>query len=130
MELRRRFEISKISDEQRIVYGWAYVSEVGDVGVVDFSGQTADICEIQKAAHGFVRDSRVGGVMHTSLAGEIVESVVFTKELQDALGIDLGRVGWFIGFQVHDEEVWKRVKSGELPAFSIRGTATVEDIAA
>lgn len=128
-EFQRVIDITKIDPEQQIVWGWAYVTEENGVPVVDVSEQTATAGEIQKAAHGFVRDSRVGGVMHTEAAGEIVDSLFFTADLQKALGVDLGKVGWFIGYHVIDEQVWEGVKSGAFPAFSIAGTAIEEEIA-
>lgn len=60
----------------------------------------------------------------------LIESMVFTPEKCAALGISEGTlpVGWFIGFKVTDEDVWKKVKSGEYPMFSIEGTAVREEI--
>ena len=90
-----------------------------------------------KAAHEFVSSSRTGGYMHAKGAdgsaiqvGEVVESIVFTADLQKALGIDLGRVGWFIGMHVPDAEVWKQVRAGKMGAFSIgaRGVRTAAEI--
>ena len=31
-------------------------------------------------------------------------------------------VGWWVGFKVHDEEVWKGVKSGKYKMFSVHGS--------
>ena len=55
----------------------------------------------------------------------LVESVVFTKEKMEAIGIPEGTlpVGWWIGFKVLDKDVWEKVKNGEYPMFSIEGTA-------
>lgn len=127
-DFERTVPIAKRDDEQQIAWGWAYVCEEGDCPVVDHSGDVVDALEVQKAAHGFVRESRVGGVLHQSSAGEIVDSIFFSRELQKALGIDLGKVGWLIGYQVHDPAVWEGVKSGKYSAFSIGGTAETEPI--
>ena len=48
--------------------------------------------------------------------------------MQKALGVDLGKVGWFIGLKIEDDGVWKRVKSGELAAFSFGGRGVREPI--
>ena len=120
--------IEKIDDEQRIVWGWAYVCEERGGQVVDHSGQVVDPDDMQKAAHGFVLDSRMGGVMHEQQGGSIVDSMFFSKDVQRALGVDLGKVGWFIGFHVDDDEAWQGVKSGKYKAFSIGGSADVEGI--
>ncbi len=124
----RTVAIEKIEEEKRIVWGWAYVCE--DVGgqVVDHGGDVVDEAEIEKAAHSFVLDSRVGNVMHKEQAGEIVDSVFFSKAVQQALGIDLGKVGWFIGFRVDDDDAWEGVKSGKFKAFSIGGQANTKEI--
>ena len=123
-----RADIAKASDEQRIAYGWASIVEVGGKPQVDWDGDIHDERELTKAMHDFMSSSRTGGYMHKRLAdgtkkrvGEVVELAVFGKAMQKALGIDLGKTGVWIGFKVHDDEVWKRVKDGTLPAFSIGG---------
>lgn len=123
-----RVEFAKVDEEKRIVWGWAYVCEELGSQVVDHSGDIVEAAEIEKAAHGFMLDSRQGGVMHETKAGLIVDSVFFSKDVQGALGINLGKVGWWIGYKVLDDEVWKRVKSGELSAFSIGGSSETEEV--
>jgi hypothetical protein len=72
-------------------------------------------------------------------ASTLVESFVVTPEklslLLKALGYEgeppvFKGVGAWVGYRVHDEDVWKRVKSGELAAFSIEGTAEREEVTA
>ena len=61
--------------------------------------------------------------MHAVIGvGEVVESVVLSKDLQQALGINLGIEGWFVGVHVQDADTWARVQKGELTMFSIGGT--------
>lgn len=120
--------IEKIEEEKRIVWGWAYVCEDRDGVVVDHSGDVVDAEEVEKAAHSFVLDSRVGSAMHDGPVGEIVDSVFFSKHVQEALDIDLGKIGWFVGFRVADDAAWEGVKSGKFKAFSIGGNAQTEDI--
>lgn len=123
-------KIEKVDEEQRIVAGWASVIEQGGEAVVDLQGDVIDEADLVKAAHAFVSDARVGKAMHDGEpVAEVVESVVFTAETQKALGVELGKVGWWIAMKVHDGAVWDRVKSGELGAFSIGGQATPEEIA-
>lgn len=120
-------EITKRDDEQQMVWGWAYVTDMNGQTVVDYSGESADWEEVQKAAHGFMLESREGDVMHVSpVAGHIVDSLFFSPEIQKALGIDLGKIGWFIGYHVEDPEIWQDVKAGKFQAFSIAGTAIKE----
>ena len=49
-----------------------------------------------------------------------------TKEIGESLGIQSDREGWVVAFKVYDDDVWARVKSGELAAFSIGGRAVKE----
>jgi len=126
VDVRRSTPVAKVDHEKQIVWGWAYVCEKLDVQVEDYSGDIFEAGEVEKAAHDFVLESRVGGVMHSGDAGVIVDSLFFSKDVQAALGIDLGRVGWFIGMHVTDADVWKRVKAGELPMFSIAGRSNSE----
>ena len=55
----------------------------------------------------------------------LIESVVFTEEKMMAMGIPEGvlPVGWWIGFQVTDADVWEKVKNGTYSMFSIEGEA-------
>ena len=127
-DVQIRGTVFKRDDEKQLVYGWASVIEKGGEQLIDLHGEVIEEEDLLKAAHKFMTDFREGKVMHKGeQVGEVVESIVFTKDIQEALGIDLGMVGWFIGYQVHDPSVWKKVKSGELPMFSIGGTAVRED---
>ena len=58
-------------------------------------------------------------------AAYLIESVVFTDEKVAVMGIPEGvlPVGWWIGFQVTDPEVWEKVKNGTYSMFSIEGEA-------
>lgn len=123
--------VLKRDDELRVVWGYASVVEEGGFPVVDHQGDVIAVPTLQKAAHAFMSDLRTGGIIHARrddgnpvAIGEVVESVVLTKELQSALNIDTGSVGWLIGMKVHDDAVWAAVKDGTLAAFSIGGSAT------
>ncbi len=116
-------EILKVDHEERIVFGWASVISEKGKTVVDSQGDMIREDVLAKAARQFVLDERAGKVMHMGKrVADVVESIVFTEELQKILGIDLGKVGWFVAFKIRDEKVWKKVKSGELSMFSIGGT--------
>jgi hypothetical protein len=62
-------------------------------------------------------------------AGNVVESIVFTPDVQKSLGIELPdkAIGWFIGMHVPGNDEWAAVKSGKYPAFSIGGMAVPVD---
>lgn len=115
-------EVVKMNEEQHLVYGWAYVCEEGGKEIIDHSGDVIEPDELAKAAHNFIMNYRKAKVMHNGASvGEFVESIVFTKDVQEALNINLNKVGWFVGLKVQDEDVWKSYKSGKLSMFSIGG---------
>lgn len=117
-------DITKFDDEKRLVYGWASVIEENGVPVEDYHGDVIDVEDLVKAAHVFVTDYRESNLMHQGESvGKFVESLVFTKEVQKALGIDLKKVGWFVALKVENDNVWKMVKDGSLAMFSIEGKA-------
>jgi len=115
-------EITKRNDELRVAYGWASVCTENGRPVLDLQKDMIEEGDLVKAVHSFVLDSRAGKVMHNgAVVADVVETIVFTADLQKALGIDTGRTGWFIGMKIHDEALWKRVQGGEFPMFSIGG---------
>ena len=122
-----RFSIQKSSDEKRLAFGWASISQdESGTELVDLAEDIIDPDTLENAAYEFVRLYREGGEMHErGDCAVLVESVVFTKEKMAAMGIPEGTLptGWWIGFYVTDDEVWEKVKSGEYPMFSIEGTA-------
>lgn len=120
------FEIVEKSLDRRQVFGWASVAQDRDGHpVVDLGGDLIPVAELEKAAHAFVKDARVGGEMHAGAPeNRLIASLVFTEEIQKALGIPAGSVpvGWFVGFEV-TPDAFERVKKGARLQFSIQGKA-------
>jgi hypothetical protein len=120
------FNISKATSEG-LVSGWANVSKnVDGTNTFDWQGDYIPPETLEKAAIGFMLNSRASGVMHMGESkGIVVESIVFTKEKQTALGIPEGSMpeGWFITVKVLDSNVFEKVKTGQLRMFSIQGIA-------
>lgn len=127
-------EIVKTDPEQQIVFGWAYVThdQQGNVNI-DKSGDFIDaVEEIEKSAYDFVLNSRASDADHTNVkGGTLVESIVFTPEKIEKMGLPEGSVplGWWLGFKIEDTATWERVKKGELTAFSIHGQGTRTKVA-
>lgn len=125
--LKGRFKIMKSDDEKMLAFGWASVSMRVDGEVIeDWQNDIVEPEELEKAAYEFVLLYREGGEMHErGGAAVLIESVVFTEEKMQAMGIPVGTlpVGWWIGFKVLDEDVWGKVKDGTYPMFSIEGEA-------
>ena len=127
--LKGKFEIQKSSDEKMQAFGWANVSldETGNQ-LEDWQGDMIDPEDLEQAAYEFVQFYGNGGEMHEPdkrIVAKLIESVVFTEEKQRLLGIPEGTlpVGWWIGFQVLDTDVWEKVKDGTYSMFSIEGEA-------
>lgn len=128
-------EIAKTSDDElRVVWGWASVATVGGRPVIDHEGDIIPVAELQKAAHEFMAKSRIGGVDHSYEGddpvqiGEVVDSVVLTRDVQKALGVDLGREGWWVGVKIHDDAIWQGIKDGQYAAFSIGGSGVRQEV--
>lgn len=124
--------ISKADEEQQIVYGWAYVTHDRDGNVVvDKSGDFVDdVVEIEKTAIRFMLNSRNTDVDHTNVkSGTIVESMVFTPEKIEKMGLPEGSIplGWWIGTKV-DDATWADYKAGRLRAFSVHGRGTRKSV--
>ena len=124
-------QILKADDEQRLVYGWASVVTEKGEPVVDRQGDVIEPDTLVKAVNGFMEHIRVGKQMHTGdQIGAVIHSMPITKEIGESLGIQSDREGWIVAFKVYDDNVWAKVKSGELAAFSIGGRAIKEDYSA
>ena len=124
-------EITKLDEDQFLVFGWASVAEKDGSTVIDSQGDVIPLAELEKAAHNFVLNSRTGGAMHEVYGvATLVESIVFTPEKLAALGLaeDALPHGWFVGFKVHDAEAWQKIKNGDYSMFSIGGRAVREAV--
>jgi hypothetical protein len=120
-------QILKADDEQRLVYGWASVVTEKGEPVVDRQGDVIEPETLVKAVNSFMENIRVGKEMHKGdQIGAVIHSMPVTKEIGESLGIQSDREGWVVAFKVYDDDVWARVKSGELAAFSIGGRAIKE----
>lgn len=139
---RTGFDVAKIDPDQRLVFGWASIVERGGEPVVDKQDDIIEPEEMEKAVYNFVLDARVAGDHHEKVdVGRLVESVFFDADKMAAMAksltdrgidnqIEIDAVGWWLGFHIDDDEVWKDIKSGKSPGFSIGGRATVEELEA
>lgn len=128
-DMNNDFTIFKADDEKHLVFGWASISVTIDGE--ELEDRQHDIIEpedLEDAAYEYVLNFRDTGEEHIDTMrkkGRLVESCVFTKEKQRAIGIPDGSipVGWWVGFKIDDEAAWERVKSGMYKMFSIEGRA-------
>lgn len=130
----KSFKIAKADEDKRLVFGWALVSATADgQQIIDHQGDIVDQDELEEGAYEYVLNFRDAGEEHIGTLrkkARMVESVVFTEEKLQAMGIPLGTVpyGWWIGFYVDDDETWEKIKSGHYKMFSIEGKAVREPI--
>ena len=126
-EVQIEGKIVKQLDEERLAFGWAYVSTVKGEISLDHSGEFIRPELLAKAATNFMLSMRTAKRMHSGESiGEVIHSMPLTNDVAKALGIQSDREGWIIAIKVHDEQVWQDVKSGKLAAFSIGGRALKE----
>lgn len=124
-------QILKADEEQRMVYGWASVVTEKGEPVVDRQGDVIEPNTLVHAVNKFMEHVRVGKEMHKGdQIGAVIHSMPITKEIGESLGIQSDREGWIVAFKVYNDDVWAKVKSGELAAFSIGGRAIKEDYSA
>ena len=122
-------DIVGTEEEQRLVWGWGSVTMLEDSELVDLHNDVIESDELVRAASVFMEEIRTAKVMHQGAAvGLVLHSLPLTYELAKTLGLTTRQEGWIVGVKVFSDEVWERVKSGELGAFSIGGRAQREVI--
>lgn len=116
--------IIKTDGNQQLVWGWASVISKDGTTVVDSQGDIISPETLVKASTDFMLSLRTAKAMHSgSKIGEFVHSLPLTNDIAKALGISSNQEGWIVACKIHDQNVWKRIQSGELTAFSIGGKA-------
>ena len=119
-----RVPVSKRDGKIQVAYGWASVSVDGGEPVIDHQGDVIETTELRKALHEYMRGDRAAKVNHEGEpVGDVVEAIIIDAEIAKALGAPADKEGMFVGMHFPDPAVWARVESGELPEFSIHGTA-------
>lgn len=135
MENNTQFQIFKSNDEKRLVFGWANVAIRADgQQIIDHQGDLWDTEDLEEAVYDYVLEFRDAGEEHIPALrkkGRLVESVVFTREKMQVMGIPEGLVpeGWWIGFKVFDDDTWQKIKSGHYSMFSIEGSGIRQEVA-
>ena len=119
-------------DDEGLVFGWANVAITADgETITDAHGDQIEKADLEAAAYDFVLKFGDTGVMHQGPSvGRLVESMMFTAEKAEALGVPAESlpVGWWVGFKIDDPDVFAKVKDGTYPMFSIQGLAEREEV--
>jgi hypothetical protein len=124
IDVEFRAPVVKLKPEERLAFGWLYVSRRADgTRVEDHSDEIVSIETIEPAIYDFNLKSRMAGTLHKKVSGRLVESVVFTAEKRAAMCIPDGVVpdGAWVGFRVDDDDTYADLKSGKLKMLSFGG---------
>lgn len=131
------FQIAKVDEAENLVFGFANVSTAVDGQLIeDLQEDIIEPSELEKMAYTFVLKFRAAGEMHDrgvtkGTVGQLVESMVFTAEKLQALGLakDAIQPRWWVGFKLAPDS-FEKVKSGEFRMFSIQGHGDREEVKA
>lgn len=132
--------ISKIDNEERIVYGVVYKAsrEFDENGkptdFVDTDHNWATEAEVKKACHNFNRKlqkpkkvQKSAGVdkQHNGVSGygTVLESYIAKAAVED---INAEPGDWVSAVEITDETTWNEIVKGDITGFSIGGTATIK----
>jgi hypothetical protein len=119
------FKILKADADKQHIYGWASVVEENGQLIVDKQDDIIMPADLFDAAVNFMLDFGTMGDMHENIGvGRTIMSFVTTAEMCKAFGmtVENDKVGWIVGFKVDDADVWKLIKDGKRPEFSIGGS--------
>ena len=128
------------NDERHMVYGAVlrpdfpiYRNDGENEYYLEFTSES-----IERMARDYMMNYRQGNVtiQHEEYANEVfmVESWIkqdMDKDKSVSVGLDKSLpIGtWFCGFYVNNNDVWERIKSGELKGFSVEAMIDLEDFA-
>ncbi|TYS31768.1 XkdF-like putative serine protease domain-containing protein [Bacillus pumilus] len=112
--------IAKADDAQRLVYGIVY-----EPNVADAHGDYMTPEEIEKAAHGFLKDARHIDKQHDFQdgVGEVVESYIAPADFE--VGGELIQKGSWVLVTKASDEIWEQIQKGEITGYSMAGTADI-----
>ncbi|MEH7687546.1 XkdF-like putative serine protease domain-containing protein [Bacillus safensis] len=112
--------IAKADDAQRLVYGIVY-----EPNVADAHGDYMTPEEIEKAAHGFLKDAREIDKQHDFQGGvgEVVESYIAPSDFE--MGGEVIKKGSWVLVTKASDEIWEKIQKGEITGYSMAGTADI-----
>ncbi|WP_448011795.1 XkdF-like putative serine protease domain-containing protein [Bacillus altitudinis] len=112
--------IAKADDAHRLVYGIVY-----EPNVADAHGDYMTPEEIEKAAHGFLKDAREIDKQHDFQGGvgEVVESYIAPSDFE--MGDEMIKKGSWVLVTKASDEIWEQIQKGEITGYSMAGTADI-----
>lgn len=127
-------DFTKRDEERRLVFGFAkFAEDPARRGYlyVDRQDDIITPADLEDVAYEYVLTSRDAGEMHVSKgAATLVESFMVTPEKLEKMGLpgDAIPQGWWVGYRVHDDDAWDRIKKGVYTGFSIEGTGVRQEV--
>jgi len=122
--------ISKEADQQ-ICGGVVYQGtppELYNTPYIDSQGDWTKISTLQKAAREFMASDRMFDMNHKGHEYQfsVLESMVIDEDGIVKFSHELKKGAWLMTLRIDDDDVWQKIKSGELTGFSIGGSAYTE----
>ena len=126
-EFETSVEITKYDEDLGLVFGYAIICKKDGEDYFDRQGDHIPEDAMLEASLDFMRHSRIADEMHKNdEMGTIVYSMPVTEEIADSLGWgEIKKTGWAVAVYPN-EEMLKKIRKGELTAFSIGGVR-IED---
>jgi len=123
--IKSRLPVSKaVNEELKQVL---YVAMLPDI--TDLHGDNTTAEEVRKACHNFNQHCKKANLFHLIETDtfSVVESYIAPTDF--VLGEVLVKSGtWLVNLQIHDDDVWELVKSGQINGVSIGALASVQTI--
>jgi len=123
--------VYKDSNEEKKLFYAVVLEPMTDVTPEgDSHGHVMKADEIENSAHYYMEMGSTVFVDHQKkISAKVVESYIspinFTPEGSDS---EITKGSWIMAVKILDEEIWKKVKSGEITAFSPGGYGELVDI--
>jgi hypothetical protein len=129
MHFKNQYKLRKVDEDKRMVYGPAMIPDLpiyrmDEKGNEFFIKFPKDV--VREMAHRFLMKNNHQNttVDHEKKLSNtiVVESWIKEGESDKSISLGLGELPdgtWLTGSKVNDDDVWSRVKSGELTGYSI-----------
>jgi hypothetical protein len=134
-EEKNLFNFAQIQDEQRIVFGAAMIPDqlilrkdekTGLPFKVFYTAKTIQTIAEKFFANGYQNNFNLMHDPNQRMEGVIFFQSVIKDSSKGIEGVkdELPNGTWYLGAKVNNDEVWQRIKAGEIKGFSIEGYFT------